>query len=145
MATTKSHSKSSSNGSAPAAVKGAGDAAVSGARRAKGPMLAAGAAAAGLVGGLAAGSLRDSKRRDLLGRRPRVLGVPVGPKSSALKTFELLRDGAKHLNSAASQVSGTTGDVRELNEQLDRLNRRSPLEVVLDGLTHRRGAHKRES
>ena len=68
----------------------------------------------------------------------------VGPKSGALKAAELLRDGARHLDSATSQVSGATSDVRELNDQLDRLNRRSPLEVVLDGLTHRRGAHKRE-
>jgi hypothetical protein len=144
MATTKSNSKPSTNGSAPAALKDVGDSAVSTARRAKTPLIAAGAAAAGLVGGLAAGALRDAKRRDLLGRRPRVLGMPIGPKSGAARTFELLMDGAKHLNSAAGQVSGTTNDVRELNEQLDRLNRRSPLEVVLDGLTHRRGAHKRE-
>jgi hypothetical protein len=35
--------------------------------------------------------------------------------------------------------------VHEIREQLDKANRQSPLEVVLDGLTHRRGAHKRES
>lgn len=108
-------------------------------------LTAGAAAAAGLAGGLAAGSRRGSKRRiGRLDRRPRLLGVPIGPKSGALKAFELLRDGAKHLDSASSQVSGAVGDVRELNDQLDRLNRRSPLEVVLDGLTHRRGAHKRE-
>ncbi|HYI99871.1 MAG TPA: hypothetical protein VEX36_09400 [Thermoleophilaceae bacterium] len=109
-------------------------------------MIAAGAAIAGLAGGLAAGSRRGSKRGGFarLDRRPRVLGVPIGPKRGALKAAELLRDGAKHLDSATSQVSGAASDVRELNDQLDRLNRRSPLEVVLDGLTHRRGAHKRE-
>jgi hypothetical protein len=150
MASTKSQSKSSSNGAGPAvgsAVKGVGDTATAAARRARRPMLAAGAAAAGLAGGLAAGSRRGSKRRGrigLLDRRPRVLGVPIGPKSGALKAAELLRDGAKHLDSASRQVSGATNEVRELNDQLDRLNRRSPLEVVLDGLTHRRGAHKRE-
>ena len=149
MASTKSRSKSSSNGTAPAvgsAVKQAGDTAAGAAKRARGPMLAAGAAAAGLAGGLVAGSRRGSKRRGfgLIDRRPKVLGVRVGPKSGALKAAELLRDGARHLDSATSQVSGATSDVRELNDQLDRLNRRSPLEVVLDGLTHRRGAHKRE-
>ena len=152
MATTKSQSRSkSSNGTTPTAVttavKGAGETVAATTRRARGPILAASAAAAGLAGGLALGSRRGSKRRGrigLLDRRPRMLGVPIGPKSGALKTVELLRDGAKHLDSATSQVSGATNDVRELNEQLDRLNRRSPLEVVLDGLTHRRGAHKRE-
>jgi hypothetical protein len=29
-------------------------------------------------------------------------------------------------------------------EELEKTTRRSPIEVVLDGLTHRRGAHKRE-
>lgn len=59
--------------------------------------------------------------------------------------MELLRDGARHLNSATTQVSGTAEDVREIREQLEKVNRKSPLEVVLDGLTHRRGAHKHES
>jgi hypothetical protein len=36
-------------------------------------------------------------------------------------------------------------DGRELRQQLEQLNRRSPVEVLLDGLTHRRGAHKNES
>lgn len=55
-------------------------------------MLAAGAAA-GLAGGLAAGSRRGFKRRrGLFDRRPRLLGVPIGPKSGALRTVQLLRD-----------------------------------------------------
>jgi hypothetical protein len=115
--------------------------------RAKGPLLAAGAAAAGLAGGLAAGARRGSKRhkhRGLLDRRPRVLGMPVGPKSGVLRAAELLRDSAQHLDSATNRLSGTSDDVREIREQLDKVNRRSPVEVVLDGLTHRRGAHKRE-
>lgn len=150
MASTKPQTKSSSNGAAPAvgsAVKEAGEMASSAARRTQGPLLAAGAAVAGLAGGLALGSRRGSwgsSRVGLLDRRSRVLGVPVGPKSGVVKAAELLMDGARHLDSASSQVAGATSDVRELNDQLDRLNRRSPLEVVLDGLTHRRGAHKRE-
>jgi hypothetical protein len=109
--------------------------------------LAAGAAAAGLAGGWAVGSRRVSKRhgrRPLLAPRQRLLGVPVGPKSGVLRTVELLRDGAKQLNSATSQLSGATDDVHEIREQLEKVNRQSPLEVVLDGLTHRRGAHRRE-
>jgi hypothetical protein len=106
------------------------------ATKAKGPAVALGAAAAGLAGGLA---LKGRKKRKT------VLGVPIGSKGGAVKTLELLRDGAKHLSSATGQISGTAEDVREIREQLDRANRKSPLEVVLDGLTHRRGAHKRES
>jgi hypothetical protein len=71
--------------------------------------------------------------------------VPFGRKSPGLRALEVLRDGAKHLNSATDQVTGATEDVREIREQLEKVNRKSPLEVVLDGLTHRRGAHKRES
>jgi hypothetical protein len=93
--------------------------------KSRGPLMAAGAAAVGLAGGLALGSRRR--------------------KSTAVRALEVLRDGAKHLNSATAQMSGTTEDVREIREQLDRVNRKSPLEVALDGLTHRRGAHKRES
>ncbi len=145
MATTKQRSKPASNGSA-AAVKDAGHTAADAARRARGPILAVSAAAAGLAGGLAAGSRLGSKRRHrLIGRRRRVLGIPVGHKSGAVKTAELLRDGAKHLDSATSRLSGTSDDVHEIREQLDKVNRQSPLEVVLDGLTHRRGAHRHES
>jgi hypothetical protein len=67
-------------------------------------------------------------------RRRKLLGVPIGRKSNALVALELLRN-----------ASRTTEDVHEIREQLDKVNRKSPLEVVLDGLTHRRGAHKRES
>jgi hypothetical protein len=42
-------------------------------------------------------------------------------------------------------VSDTTDDVREIREQLDKANRQSPVEVLLDGLTHRRGSHRNES
>jgi hypothetical protein len=148
VATTKQRPKPATNGSAAtvsAAVKDAGSTATNVARRARGPMLAAGAAAAGLAGGLAAGSRFGSKRRHgLFDRRPRLLGMPLGPKPGVLRTVELLRDGAKHLDSATSQLSGTSDDVREIRKQLDRVNRQSPLEVVLDGLTHRRGAHRNE-
>jgi len=109
--------------------------------------LAAGAAAAGLAGGLAAGSRLSSRRRGfskLLAPQRKVLGIPIGHKSGAVTTAELLRDGARHLSSATNQMSGTSDDVREIREQLEQVNRRSPLEVVLDGLTHRRGAHRHE-
>jgi hypothetical protein len=111
-------------------------------------MIAAGATAAGLAGGVALGSRMTSRRsglRALLAPRPRILGVPVGRKSGAVRTAEALGRVARELNTATNQVSTTKDEVRQVREQLDKANRQSPLEVVLDGLTHRRGAHKRES
>jgi len=46
---------------------------------------------------------------------------------------------------AAGKASATADDIRALREQLQALNRRSPVEVLLDGLTHRRGAHRLEA
>jgi hypothetical protein len=102
---------------------------------ASGPLIAAGVAAAGLVGGVALGAHLGASRRRT------VLGLPLGRKT-ALQT---LGEAAKHFSSAANQVSSSADDVREVREQLERLNRRSPVEVLLDGLTHRRGAHKVET
>jgi hypothetical protein len=44
----------------------------------------------------------------------------------------------------AAKASTALDDLHAVREQLDAMNRRSPIEVVLDGLTHRRGAHRRE-
>jgi hypothetical protein len=151
MAATKTRSSPSANGSGTAAAgakaKDAGDAVASAARQARGPLLAAGAAAAGLAGGLALGSRRASKRRGigaLLSPRRKLLGIPVGPKSGFALTAQILGKAAKQLSSATGRASDTTDDIRQIREQLEMANRRSPLEVVLDGLTHRRGAHKHE-
>lgn len=146
MAASTTRSKPSTNGGGPSSspvemAKHAGTAATTAARQVRGPALAA---AAGIAGGLAIGTRIGSKRRGLLARRPRVLGVPIGPKPGALRMAEALRDGAKHLGSAADQVSNSPGEVRQIREQLEQGNRRSPIEVVLDGLTHRRGAHRKE-
>ena len=60
----------------------------------QGPMLAAGATAAGLAAGLALGSRTSSKRRGvgaLLAPQRKVLGVPVGARKSAVvRTAEAL-------------------------------------------------------
>ena len=132
MAATKTQSAVSRNGSGPAAAveKVAG--------KAKKPMMAAGATAAGLAGGLALGARLGSQRR-------KVLGLPIGRKRPLVQAAEAFADVARELSSARNQASHMTKDVRQIREQLDKANRQSPLEVVLDGLTHRRGAHKRES
>jgi hypothetical protein len=132
MATTKTRSTPSRNGNAATAVV------EKAARKAKGPAIAAGATAAGLAGGLALGARMGSKRR-------RILGIPIGRKSGLAQAAEAFGQVARELSSARNQAAGVTDDVREIREQLDKANRQSPLEVLLDGLTHRRGAHKRES
>ena len=131
-----------------ATTKEAGASVTTAARKAKRPALAAGATAAGLAGGLALGSRMASKRRGvsaLLAPRRKILGVPVGRKSGLARTADALGQVARELSTATNHVSGTTDDVRQIREELEKANRRSPLEVVLDGLTHRRGAHKHES
>ena len=131
----------SSNGTAVAKAKDAG---VGAARSAKGPVLTAGAAAAGLVGGLAMGTQLKGSRKALLRPRPRVLGVPIGRKSGLQRTVETLGKAAKELGSATQQMSSTTDDIRQVRQELENANRQSPVEVLLNALTHRRGMHKRE-
>ena len=152
MAATRTRSSSSTNGSAPenalAKAQEAGDSVATAVRRVKRPALTAGATAAGLAGGLAIGSRLSSKRSGLaalVAPRRRVLGVPLGRKGGMVRTAEALGQVAKELRSANRKAAVTAEEVREIRETLDQSNRRSPIEVVLDGLTHRRGAHKRES
>jgi hypothetical protein len=128
MAATKSAATAAArNGNAPPApiakAREAGETVSSAARRAKVPLIAAGATAAGLAGGLALGSR---------------LYKPRGLRALALRT-------AREMASAGSRMTETGDEVRQVREQLDRVNRQSPVEVLLDALTHRRGAHKRES
>ncbi len=127
MATT-TRSNPASNGAHGVRVKAkeAGDTVASAARRAPSPAIAAGAAAAGLAGGL-------------------LLGSRLTPRRGALASSALaLADGMRHAASAADKATTTIEEIRAVREQLETLNRRSPVEVLLDGLTHRRGAHRRE-
>ena len=96
------------------------------------PALTAGAAAVGLAGGIALGSRMST------GRRRKVLGVPLGRKSGLLRTVETLGKATRH-------ISSTSEDIRQVREELERANRQSPVEVLLNSLTHRRGAHKHEN
>ena len=111
-----------------AKAKGAGESVATAARSAKRPAIVAGAAAAGLAGGLALGARMPWRRKTGLER--------VAEAAGRL---------AREVGSATKHVTATTDDVREIRDQLDRVNRQSPVEVLLDSLTHRRGAHKRES
>jgi hypothetical protein len=149
MATTKTRS---TNGKGPSELaakpREVGQAVSSVARDARAPLLAAGAAAAGLAGGLALGARRGSRHRGLtkaLAPRRTLLGIPLGPKPPALRALEALGKGAKRLGSTTAQVSDATDEIRQVREQVEQANHQSPIEVLLDGLTHRRGGHRRES
>ena len=108
---------------------------------------AIGFAAAGLAGGLALGTRLASGRTKigpLAVRRRRVLGVPVGRKPAAVAAAHALAGGVQRLAAAGGHASRAADDIHEVRAQLEQLNRRSPVEVLLDGLTHRRGGHRRE-
>ena len=133
MATNRTRSRATaSNGrgaaSPIAGARATGNTVAKAARGARGPALTAGATAAGLAGGFALGSWRASKTRPGTGKLARAVAQL-----------------AKELGSLTSEVASTGDDARELRQLLKQANRRSPVEVLLDGLTHRRGAHKNES
>ena len=134
MPATKTRSTTSRNGSGPSTV---GSTVEKVASKAKRPVLTAGATAAGLAGGLALGTRLGSKRR-------KILGLPIGRKRPLVQAAEAVTGLARELGKARSQASGVTDDVRQIRDQVNQANRQSPVEVLLDGLTHRRGAHKRE-
>jgi hypothetical protein len=115
------------------------------ARGAPGPARAGVLAAASLAAGLAVGARLSPTRAGLLrGRRRRVLGVPVGREAASVTAAKAFADGARRLMAATDRLTSATDDVKELRTQLEQANRRSPVEVLLDGLTHRRGAHRNE-
>jgi hypothetical protein len=109
------------------------------ASKAKGPALAGGAALAGMVGGMALASR---------GGRRRVLGIPVPGTRRPLVQIKTPRrnnvakdvvKAAGRMGKAGGQAAELASEVRMAREQLDSGRRRSPIEVVLDGLTARRG------
>jgi len=117
----------------------AGQAVGTAAGKAKGPALAGGAALAGLVGGVTLASR---------GGRRRVLGVPVpGTKRPLISvkrptranTSRDLMKAAGHMGNVGRQMGELAAEVRLAREQMGgNGRRRSPVEVVLDGLTSRR-------
>jgi hypothetical protein len=96
----------------------------SAAKKAKTPLVAGGAAAAGLATGTALGALLRGSRR------ARVLGLPM-PRSDEMKA------GAHKAVRVGRWLYDLESDLRILREQADRSRRQSPIEVLLSGLTSR--------
>ena len=149
--------RSSGNGSAPKPVEAVRDTVSTGAQsiangaqqtghaigeaasKAKGPALTGGAALAGLVGGMAIAARGD---------RRKVLGVPIPGTRRPLVQIKAPRrnnvgkdvvKAAGRMGKAGGQMAELASEVRMAREQLERPRRRSPIEVVLEGLTSRRG------
>jgi hypothetical protein len=109
------------------------------AQKAKVPALAAGAGLAGLAGGVALGR-RNSRRR--------VLGMLVPTKKGTQAVSKSLADATKNARSFGEGMESLAGEVRKVREGFvqagaanaggDADSRRSPIEVVLQGLTRRR-------
>jgi hypothetical protein len=121
--------------------KTTGNALGTAAEKSRGPAVAGGAALAGLAGGLAIAT-RAGRRR--------VLGVPIpltrrplikvtSPRRYAPKGIgKDLMKAAEQVGSAGRHVGDLASEVRLVREQLQTSRRRSPVEVVLEGLTSRR-------
>ena len=134
--TARKRSNSSSKGTVASAkdtsikaAKTTGDAVGSTAKKLRTPAIAAGAGLAGLAGGIA---LTRSRQR-------KVLGVPL-PGRGATKS---LAGAAKNIGALAEQAGHVAEQARVAGEALGNTEaRRSPIEVVLEGLTRRSRAAK---
>jgi hypothetical protein len=114
-------SRSSRNG---ASSNGVGHGVAEVAKKAKTPLLAGGAAVAGAAGGLALGVHQARKSKVL--RRPMV----------KVDSHDLAR-AAKNVGEFGMHVGELASELRRNREESDGSKRRSPIEVVLEGLTSR--------
>jgi hypothetical protein len=94
------------------------------ARKAKTPLLAGGAAVAGAAGGLALGARQARKSKTL--RRPKV----------KIDSHDLAK-AAKSVGRFGVEMGELASELRKNREETNGAKHRSPVEVVLDGLTHR--------
>ena len=102
------------------------------ASKAKTPLLAGGAALAGAAGGMAIGAMRRHSHPH------KVLGVKMPqPKRVKVRSRDVAR-AAKEVGSFGQQVGELAIELRHAREESGNGKHRSPVEVVLDGLTARR-------
>jgi hypothetical protein len=120
--------------------KTAGDALGGAAQKAKGPALTGGAALVGLAGGLAIAG-RGGRRRVLgmpvPGSRRPLVKLTVPRRKTKVRGKDLIK-AAGEVGTAGRQFGELAGEVRLVRQRLDSRPRRSPVEVVLEGLTARR-------
>lgn len=114
-------SRPSRNGASSA---GAANEVVQAAKKAKTPLIASGAAIAGAAGGMALGARRAHKSKLL--RRPLV----------KVDSHDVAK-AAKSVGRLGVEVGELASELRRGRELTNGARRRSPIEVVLQGLTHR--------
>jgi len=113
--------------------KNAGDAVASRAEQLKAPAIAAGVGLAGLVGGIVIGRSKNKKGFE----------IPLRRRSIAKGTSKKLSTAAKNIGTVAEQTGEIAERVRLASDAVAGKNgrtatpRRSPVEVLLEGLTRR--------
>jgi hypothetical protein len=107
----------------------AGNAVSSAAKKFKTPVIAAGAGVAGVAGGIALARRKDKK----------ILGVSLPNRGTAQVTSKNVASAARNLGAFAERTGRIAEQVRAASEAVgeDGARRKSPIEVVLDGLTRR--------
>jgi len=71
--------------------------------------------------------------------------MPIGRAPTSVVVARALAGGTRRLAGAGKRVSRTAEDIHEIREHLEQANGQSSIEVLLNGLTHRRGAHRAPS
>ena len=94
------------------------------ARKAKTPAIAGGAAVAGLIGGITLAGEPGKK----------ILGVRLGA-GTVRAASESLADAAKDIGAFGERVGELANEIRVVREGVADRHSRSPIEVVLEGLT----------
>jgi hypothetical protein len=133
-------SRKQSNSSKPApvaAVSNAADKATTAvgnaADKAKMPLVASGAVLAGVAGGLVLGT-RHARRHKGIG-----MAIPRRPQMK-VKSADVAK-AAKEVGSFGAQLGHLANELQQARESTNGGTHRSPLEVVLEGLTARRSRH----
>lgn len=106
--------------------------------KAKVPLMAGGAAIAGVAGGLALGNRQVHRHRSIKGSLNR--GFKGGLKG--LDSDDLAK-AVRKVGDFSAQIGELALEARRIREESNGKANRSPIEVVLDGLTARRGAGRR--
>jgi hypothetical protein len=102
------------------------------AKKAKVPALAAGAGIAGLAGGIALAGRSSGKR---------VLGMRMPTKSGTQEVSKHLAEATKNVGRLGEGMGSLSAEIRRVREGVANgsdSGSRSPIEVVLQGLTRRR-------
>jgi hypothetical protein len=104
------------------------------ASKAKTPLLAGGAALAGAAGGMAIGAMRSNRSHS-----HKILGIKVPqPKRMKIRSRDVA-SATRDLGAFSQHVGELATELRHVREDAGHGGKhRSPVEVVLDGLTARR-------